>query len=87
MVKENHLILAVHVSNRVIQAEQVQKTISEYGCSIKTRLGLHEASDGFCSPEGLMILELLNNEAVLYEFRDKLNAISGVEAKEVIFKH
>lgn len=87
MVKDNHLILAVHVSNRVVQAEQVQKTISEYGCSIKTRLGLHEASEGYCSPEGIMILELTNNEETMIEFRDKLNAITGVEAKEIVFSH
>ncbi len=87
MTKENHLILAIHVSDRVTQADKVQKTISQYGCSIKTRLGLHEASDGFCSPEGLMILELLNDEKVLMEFKEALNAITGVEAKEIIFSH
>ncbi len=87
MEKENHLILAVHISDRISQVEEVQKTINDYGCSIKTRLGLHEASEKFCSQAGLMILELLNNIDVMNEFRDKLNSIDGVEAKEIVFTH
>lgn len=87
MAKENHLILGVHITDRVKQVEQVQKTLTEYGCYIKTRLGLHEASEDFCSPAGLMILELLNNSDKMLEFKEKLNAITGVEAKEIVFTH
>lgn len=87
MLKENHLILAVHITDRVSQVEEVQKIISEYGCSIKTRLGIHEASENYCSPAGLMILELLNDESAMNSFKEKLNAIDGVEAKEIVFSH
>lgn len=87
MTKENHLILALHITDRVSQVEEVQKIISEFGCSIKTRLGIHEASENYCSPAGIMILELLNDETAMKNFRDKLNSVDGVEAKELVFSH
>ena len=40
---KKHLILGVHITNRVKHVPEVQKVLTEFGCSIKTRLGLHEA--------------------------------------------
>ncbi|NLX85296.1 MAG: hypothetical protein GXZ00_06740, partial [Synergistaceae bacterium] len=61
---------------------QVQKILTEYGCSIKTRLGLHDqAEDNACSPSGILILQLACGDNVAEELNKKLNAISGVKAK------
>ena len=87
MVKPKHIILGVHVTERLAHVPQVQKLFSEFGCYIKTRLGLHEVSDSVCSTNGLMLLEMFGDETKAYELMDKLNAIEGVEVKSIEFTH
>jgi hypothetical protein len=43
----DHLILGIHVTDRVQKAGEVQQLFTEYGCNIKTRLGLHEVAQDF----------------------------------------
>ena len=40
--KEDHTIVAVHITDRLKEAVEVQKLLTRYGGQIKTRLGLHE---------------------------------------------
>lgn len=87
MALDNHLILAVHITDRIHHVSPVQELFTEYGCSIRTRLGLHEANKNFCSPNGLIILEMLNDDEKSHELADKLNEIEGVEVKKVFFDH
>ena len=42
--KGDHIIVAVHVTNRAKQASRVQSILTKYGGSIKTRVGLHETA-------------------------------------------
>ena len=49
MKKAKRTILGVHVAQRTRHTAKVQKILSDYGCSIRTRIGLHEAGAGFCS--------------------------------------
>ena len=63
----------------------VQQVFTEFGCYIKTRLGLHEASDGVCSPNGLILLELVGDPAKHKELVKKLGTLQGIEVKEMIF--
>ncbi len=87
MNKERHIILGVHVTDRVLHVPSVQDLLTEYGCSIKTRLGLHTASEGFCSPNGLILLEMAGPERPIQELMDKLNAIKGIEVRKMVFEH
>jgi hypothetical protein len=87
MPLQNHLILAVHITDRIHKVTAVQDLLTKYGCSIKTRLGLHEASADFCSPNGLMILEMIGDTKESQELADKLNEVDGVEVKKVVFDH
>lgn len=86
-MKEDHLIMAVHVTDRLTKASQVQALLTEYGCNIKTRLGLHETGPDACSPNGILILELVNGAEACNELLQNLNAIDGIEAKLVAFSH
>ena len=54
---DQHLILGVHITERLKHVAQVQGLLSEYGGFIKTRLGLHEVEKGN-SPNGLLLLEM-----------------------------
>ena len=87
MDKETHIILAIHVTDRMTNAVRIQELFSEFGCHIKTRLGLHTVSENFCSPNGLIILELVSDKDKACELEDRLNEIEGVEAKKIVFEH
>lgn len=82
---EMHRIVGVHITDRVKRAGEVQKTFTEFGCSIKTRLGLHEASENVCSPNGLILLEMVGADAEIDRMVDRLKTIEGVEVKEMKF--
>jgi hypothetical protein len=82
-----HLIYGVHVTNRATQAPQVQKYLTEYGCNIKTRLGLHHVDQSVCSARGLIVLEMFGDLAVCRELKDKLSKLEGVEVQEMVFEH
>mgnify|MGYP001396240295 CR=1 FL=1 len=62
---EKHVIFGVHVTDRMKNAVELQRAFSEFGCQIKTRLGLHEVSASACSPNGLVILEMVGDDAIL----------------------
>jgi hypothetical protein len=73
-------IIAAAVSHRREEAESLQKVLTDHGCKIKARLGLHEAG-GVCSEEGLIILQLVPGEPGAAEFLDDLNKLNGVRAQ------
>ncbi len=84
---EKHVIIGVHITERLENAARVQQVFTEYGCNIKTRLGLHEASQGACSPNGLILLEMVGEERHCLGIMDKLGAIPGVHAQKMVFDH
>jgi hypothetical protein len=87
MAKKQHIIVGVHITDRVRHVGDVQSTLTEYGCSIKTRLGLHEASEDFCSTSGLLLLEMACDTTLADELATKLNAIEGIETQQMVFDH
>ena len=89
MDKSDHIIMGVHLSDRLTEAVQVQKLFTAFGGQIKTRLGLHEIATGapVGSKNGLILLEMVGAEQGVNDLRDQLNAIAGVEAKVMMFKH
>jgi hypothetical protein len=83
MNKAKKTVLGVHVAQRTKHTARVQKVLTEYGCSIRTRIGLHDAGDGFCSPNGLILLEVVNKAA---ELSAALSKIPGVAVKKMVFE-
>ncbi len=80
------IILGVQVSNRLENIMDVQKILTEYGCNIKTRLGLHEVTESDCSTVGLLILETYGNEADIRKMESKLKKIKGLTVKKMVFQ-
>lgn len=77
-------VMAVRITERDKAAVEVQKVLTDYGCSICTRLGLHDQSaNNACMPSGLLILQLCGEVSNSRELEAKLNAISGVKAKYI----
>lgn len=82
------IILGLDIEKRRNVAVSVQDLLTEYGCFIKTRIGLHEVSDdrSVCSENGLVILELIRDAGQEGdELENKLGSIDGVSVKKMIF--
>ena len=86
-MEQPHLIFGVHVTDRAHQVPQVQKLLTEYGCNIKTRLGLHRVDEQVCSTRGLILLEMFGDLAVCGQLKAKLSKLEGVEVQEMLFEH
>ncbi len=82
-----HYIIGVHITNRVKNVPSVQAVLTEFGCFIKTRLGLHDITNDSCSPNGLLIVELLGEDGKFEAFVRALKAIEGVDCQSMVFKH
>ncbi len=80
-----HIILGVNVTSFAKNSGEVQKVFCEYGCSIRTRLGLHNVADGVCAPNGLIVVEFIGDEAKADELSQKLTALPGIEVKKMVF--
>ncbi|MDC7235078.1 MAG: hypothetical protein PQJ58_17730 [Spirochaetales bacterium] len=76
-------LVAVKVGHREDTAASVQTVLTEFGCNIKVRLGLHDLPEGACSPAGLIILQVTAAQEELDAFLNKLNAVDGVVAKSL----
>jgi len=85
--KARHIVIGIHISDRVHHIPGVQNLLTEYGCSIKTRIGLHAVSDDYCSPNGLILLEMAGDEKPTFELIEKLKAIEGVDVQKMVFEH
>ncbi len=79
-------ILGVLITDRQKEAGKVQTLLTKFGCSIKTRLGLHEVTDNLCSSSGLIILELTGEIAEMDKLEKELKTIGGIQSQRMIFK-
>lgn len=80
------VIMGVQLEQRIETATSVQDILTEYGCFITTRIGLHQTAEDSCSEKGLIILELANHAAAeAAEIEKKLAAIKGVTVKKMEF--
>jgi hypothetical protein len=78
-------ILGVHISQRVQSIPDVQALFTEYGCNIKTRVGMHDVQGDYCSPSGLVVLEMLGESEDIDQFYTKLGAVAGVDVQRMDF--
>ncbi|HOO20959.1 MAG TPA: hypothetical protein PL011_06195 [Kiritimatiellia bacterium] len=83
MKKTSRTILGVHVAQRTKHTARVQRILTDFGCSIRTRVGLHDAGDGFCSPNGLILLEMVDRAG---DLSAALAKVPGVTVKKMSFK-
>ena len=87
MKPNKHIILGVHITDRVKHAGNVQQVFTRFGAHIKTRLGLHEVMGRKASPNGLILLELACNETQCSQMVKALRAVRGIEVQKMVFDH
>ncbi|MDI9599747.1 MAG: hypothetical protein GXY02_07930 [Actinobacteria bacterium] len=84
---DDHIILGIHVTDRLQEARDVQAVFTEFGCNIKTRIGLHDVDESYCSPSGVVLIEFFGDEAQADAMAAKLNAVEGVHVQKMVFDH
>ncbi len=77
-------IIGIKISNRLQSAISVQEVLTEFGCIIKTRIGLHEEINGQCSPKGLILLEIIDDKKAI-DIANKLCDIEEIEIQQMKF--
>lgn len=70
-------IMAITIKKRNEEAIGVQSVLTEFGCYIQTRLGLHDTYEG-CSNTGIILLQLRCDDETAKNLTDKLENIDGV---------
>jgi hypothetical protein len=80
-----HFIIGVHVRERTEHIPSVQQILTEFGCYIRTRIGLHQTHEGVCSPNGLILLDVVCNDGACRQLVEKLSAVPGVEVRTMEF--
>jgi hypothetical protein len=84
---EKTVVLGIKLSNRVNTAQEFQKVISDHGCQIKTRIGIHQAYDGKCSPSGVILLDVIGTDEEVATLENDLKAIPYAEIQKMVFSH
>ncbi|MFA5362275.1 MAG: hypothetical protein WC335_03375 [Candidatus Omnitrophota bacterium] len=81
MHKKTLVIFALE--NRRAEAVKAQKILTDFGCIIKTRLGIHDGVLDKCSNTGLIILELVGAKAEIKDFERRLKTVKSARVKLV----
>jgi len=76
-------ILLVLVGERMKSAVKIQEILTESGCFIKTRLGIHDGMPDKCTQRGLIVLELVGSLKEKRKLAKKLDSLYSVKTKLV----
>jgi len=79
-------ILGIYISEREQAVPMVQSVLAKFGCSIRTRLGLHNTDPENCSGCGMILLELYGDQNEFHKLENELLKIEGTEVKKMVFK-
>jgi hypothetical protein len=79
-------VLLILLKKRKTSAVNVQKILTDWGCLIKTRLGIHDGVLNNCADTGLIILELVGTDKQKQNLAKKLKVLPGVDTKLVELK-
>jgi len=60
-------IIGINLENRLEKAIEFQKIITDFGCEIRTRIGLHKSMELVCSERGIVLLEVNGSGTLLIE--------------------
>ncbi|MEA4853441.1 MAG: hypothetical protein VB082_04080 [Christensenella sp.] len=76
-----YYIIGLRVSHRTHNSLKLQQLLTEYGCNIKMRVGLHETSEEYCSDDGLIILQACGGKDLIERMVASFSKVEGVTAK------
>lgn len=77
------IIIGIKLPEKITNAVEFQKILTEFNCAIKMRIGINNSSI-FCSPNGIILLQIENTEKAI-DLEKELIEISGIEIQRMIF--
>ena len=78
-------IIGIKLNNRIENSAQMQDILSEFGCVIKTRIGLHDVCNNTCKETGIILLEIINAQSVP-PLQKALCSVDGIELQQMVFE-
>jgi ACT domain-containing protein len=87
MGKKDHIIVGIHIQDRHGKVPDMQGILTKYGCSIKTRVGLHTVTEDYCSPAGIILLETAGPRSDVEGMVAALEKLENVDVKTMLFEH
>lgn len=79
-------ILGVMINDPSKGAERIQRILTKYGCSIRTRLGMHDMEEEYSAETGLMLLELTGDMQECIMLENELLDLDGVDVQKMVFR-
>jgi hypothetical protein len=79
-------ILGVYVNDRVKEVARIQPILTKYGCTIRTRLGLHTIDHDYAGDTGLLILELSGDLEECLKLENELLSIDKLDVQKMVFR-
>jgi hypothetical protein len=79
-------IMGVYVNNRVKEIARIQPILTKYGCTIRTRLGLHSTDNDYAEDTGLILLELTGDTEECLRLENELLAIDELDVQKMVFR-
>ena len=76
-----YYVIGIRMDNRVGNASAFQQVLTQNGCKIKARLGLHEVSEDLCATDGVIILQPYGEKEEIEQLVKELNVLDGITAK------
>lgn len=76
-----YYIIGLRIAHRVSNAVKLQQMLTEYGCNIRMRVGMHETGGDFCSDDGIIMLQACGDQGDIDRMIADLSALDGVKAK------
>jgi len=76
-------IIGVKLNNRLESSVEFQTLISKFGCSIKTRIGLHSTCSNICAKFGIILLEIIDDD-VVPELKRDLSRLEGAKVEAMV---
>ena len=78
-------ILGIYLNDRVKEVGLIQTVLTKYGCTIRTRLGLHSTDATYAEDTGLILLELSGDPDECMRLENELHSIENLEVQKMVF--
>jgi|APHig6443717817_1056837.scaffolds.fasta_scaffold97141_1 hypothetical protein len=79
-------ILGLRIDKPADRAMALQQVFGKFGCSIRTRLGLHTPDEDVVDRRGVILLELAGDLDEMDKLEVQLSSLEGVEVRKMIFE-
>ena len=77
-------IIGIKLPNRLENAALLQTILTNYGCSIRTRIGLHNLDYSTCYPDGIILIDVIDNPTAV-KLEVELSEIDDIELQKMVF--